>query len=78
MVVQVQQFFEFCSKSLWVFEVLYAQCTACNFVFIGGANATTRGANFLGAALFACSFTCNIERCVEGQNERASFADAQT
>ena len=77
MVVQVQQFTQFVGKTFGVFQVLHAQGTACNFVFVGRTNAATGGADFFGTALFTRRFTGHVKRCMKRQNQGASFADAQ-
>ena len=77
MVVQGQQFAQFAGKAFGIFEVLHAQRSACNFVFVGGANAASCGANFFTPTLLTGSFTCYIQGGVERQNQGTSFADAQ-
>ena len=78
MVVQVEVVAQTLGKPLGVLEVLHTQSTTGNLVLVGWTNATTRGANFGLAGLFLGSLTSDIQRCVVGQDERTSLADAQT
>ena len=58
-------------------QVLHTQCAAGNLVFIGGANATAGGADLGHATLFAVGLACDVQRRMEGQDQRAGLADAQ-
>ena len=68
-------FFEFFSKGFRVKQILHAQRTACDFVLIGRANPTPRGANFCRATL---DFARLIDRDVIRQNQSTRFRYAQT
>ena len=76
-VVQAQQLAQFVSKTLGVFQVLNAQCTAGNFVFIGRTNATAGSADLGIAAFFTGSFTRHIQRRMKRQDQRAGLRDTQ-
>ena len=76
-IVQVQVFAQFVGKALGVLEVLNAQGSAGNFVFVSRANATTGGANFVQAGFFFGGFTGHIDGGVVGQYQGTGFADAQ-
>ena len=77
MVVQSEQLAQLGGKALRVFEVLRTQGAAGDFVFVGRANATARGADFFCTTLLAMGFAGNVQRGMEGQDQRAGFADAQ-
>ena len=77
MVVQIQQFAQFAGEAFGVFQILYFEGAAGNFVFVSGAYATACGADFLLASAFQRDFTRLVQRGVQGQNQGAGFADAQ-
>ncbi len=77
MVVQLKVLAQFGGEALWVLQVLHAQSTACNFVFVGRANTTACGANLGSTGLFFGRFTGHVDGSVVRQDEWASFADAQ-
>ena len=76
-VVELEQLLQLGGKALGVLEVLRAQGAAGDLVFVGGADAPARGADFFAAALLARGFAGHVQRGVQGQDERARFADAQ-
>ena len=76
-VVQIKQFMQLGGKPLGVLQILHAQGTPGNLVFVGGADTTASGADLGIAALLTCHFTGHIERRMERQNQGASLADAQ-
>ena len=76
-VVEMQQLAQLGGKAAGVAQVLRAQGAAGHFVFVGGADAPARGADFFAAALLARGFAGHVQRGVQGQDERAGFAHAQ-
>ena len=77
MVVQLQQLPQLGGKTLWMFEVLHAQGTPGNLVFVSRANAFAGSTDFFSAALLAQGFTGRVECGMERQNQRTGFTDAQ-
>ena len=76
-VVQVQQFTQLGCKTLWVLQVLYAQCTTRDLVFVCRTDATTGGTDLLCSALLPGRLARHIDGSVKGQDQRARFTDPQ-
>ena len=76
-VVQIQHVAQFGGEAFGVFQILHAQGTAGDFVFVRRADAASGRTDFGVTAFFAGGFTGYVERCMERQNQRASFAHAQ-
>ena len=73
-VVEVHQFAQAFAEGFRVHEVGQSQAAARDFVFVGGADAASGGADFVGAAR---GFACLVERAVARQDEGAGGRDVQ-
>ncbi|MCY1204318.1 hypothetical protein D9M72_158440 [compost metagenome] len=76
-VVQLEQHAQLGSEALGVLQILHAQRTAGDLVFVGRADAAAGGADLLDAALFTVGLARDVQRGVERQDQRAGLADAQ-
>ena len=76
--MQLEQLAQLGGKTLRVFQVLYAQGSAGDFVFIGGADTAAGGADLGDTGFFLGRFAGDVQRGMKRQDQRTGFADPQT
>jgi hypothetical protein len=75
--MKIEQISELGLEALGMTKILCTKRSACNFIFVRWTDASTGRADFLVATALTRSFSRDIQRRMERQDERACFTDAQ-